>query len=104
MSAFSVLLLLATVTSAEYVASFDHGVASGDPRPDSIVLWTRVTPQLSLHQQPAPPSLSLEVSWRVWAADGDEATPKQRGVLTTDGSSDWTVKLIVPELAHSTHY
>ena len=52
MSAF-VLLLLATVTSAEYVASFDHGVASGDPRPDSIVLWTRVTPQLSLHQQPA---------------------------------------------------
>jgi alkaline phosphatase D len=26
---------------------FQHGVASGDPRPDSVILWTRVTPTSS---------------------------------------------------------
>ena len=25
-------------------AGFQHGVASGDPLPDRVVLWTRVTP------------------------------------------------------------
>jgi len=33
-------------TRAPYdgAVAFRHGVASGDPRPDSLVLWTRVTP------------------------------------------------------------
>jgi alkaline phosphatase D len=34
--------------SSSYVASalnFTHGVASGDPHPTSVILWTRVAPQ-----------------------------------------------------------
>ena len=32
---------------------FLHSVASGDPLPDSIILWTRVTPCL-LYTSPSP--------------------------------------------------
>ena len=37
--------LLASVVaiSAEYLAAFEHGIASGDPHSDSIVLWTRLS-------------------------------------------------------------
>ena len=37
--------------------SFDHGVASGDPLEDRVILWTRVTPQ-----QAGPVEVILEVS------------------------------------------
>src|SRR5690606_19362452 len=30
-------------------APFVHGVASGDPLPDAVVLWTRVTPSADAH-------------------------------------------------------
>ena len=36
---------------------FNHGVASGDPLSDQVILWTRVTPE-----QPGPIEVSLEVS------------------------------------------
>ena len=36
-------------------AYFRHGVASGDPRPRSVVLWTRVTPtEAAPARAPAP--------------------------------------------------
>ena len=40
----------------EVGASFEHGVASGDPTTDSVLLWTRVTPR-----EPGPVSGSFEV-------------------------------------------
>ena len=36
---------------------FYHGVASGDPLQDRVIIWTRVTPQDG--------DLSIPVSWRV---------------------------------------
>ncbi|TRO92710.1 alkaline phosphatase [Glycocaulis profundi] len=37
--------------------AFKHGVASGDPRADSVVLWTAVTTEAA-----APPALTVEVA------------------------------------------
>jgi alkaline phosphatase/alkaline phosphatase D len=39
---------------------FQHGVASGDPLPDRVVLWTRVSPTAAAFPGPAPaqPSMS----------------------------------------------
>ena len=36
---------------------FNHGVASGDPLEDRVILWTRVTPQ-----KPGPIETVLEIS------------------------------------------
>ncbi|OEV25975.1 hypothetical protein AN220_10720, partial [Streptomyces nanshensis] len=32
-------------SAADAAPSFVHGVASGDPLPDGVLLWTRVTPE-----------------------------------------------------------
>ena len=42
--------------------AFLHGVASGDPRPDGVVIWTRVTPT-------DPTVRSVRVDWSVWRDD-----------------------------------
>jgi alkaline phosphatase D len=85
--------------SSGFTASFEHGVASGDPYSDSIVLWSRATPQLPLAQLPPP---TINATWRVWR-EGSDAI-EQQGVLATDVARDWTLKLIVSDLAHSTVY
>ncbi|HEX9732747.1 MAG TPA: PhoD-like phosphatase N-terminal domain-containing protein [Thermoanaerobaculia bacterium] len=33
---------------------FDHGVASGDPLADAVILWTRVTPVDAGDPRPVP--------------------------------------------------
>ena len=91
------LLLAAAPAAADYLASFLHGVASGDPHSDSIVLWTRLSPHT------AEPAVRLNVTWRVWR-DGADGTAERQGWLQTDGETDWTVKLIVDGLTHSTDY
>ena len=98
------LLASFVAISAEYLAAFEHGIASGDPHSDSIVLWTRMTPQLPLDAQPAPIGLQLNVSWRVWRADADASRPERSGVFSTDGRRDWTVKVIASGLEHSVRY
>jgi alkaline phosphatase D len=69
---------------------FSLGVASGDPLPDGIVLWTRLAPQ-PLAPGGGMPAEPVEVSWTI--AD-DEALGRvvQRG--TAIASPDW---------AHSVH-
>lgn len=42
---------------------FLHGVASGDPLPDAIVLWTRVTPNGTSAAR------ALVVRWQIWEGD-----------------------------------
>ena len=68
---------------------FTLGVASGDPTPDGIVLWTRLAPEPAV-----PGSLGrrrIPVRWRV-AADSRMRRVIARGVA-----------LAPPELAHSVH-
>lgn len=66
--------------------AFQHGVASGDPLADRVVLWTRVT----LEDAAASPSLSLR--WQI-ATDEAFTSIVQQGEATTDATRDWTVKV-----------
>ena len=51
LAVLSLAVLLAVIGFAIYGdsgrVSFDHGVASGDPLADRVIVWTRVTPQPS---------------------------------------------------------
>ncbi|WP_406127742.1 alkaline phosphatase D family protein [Streptomyces sp. NBC_00989] len=82
--------------------SFLHGVASGDPLPDGVLLWTRVTPTAE-----AVPGSGLgpdtEVSWTV-ATDKAFTTIVSRGSLTATAASDHTVKADIRGLAPATDY
>ncbi|WP_422756320.1 alkaline phosphatase D family protein [Micromonospora sp. WMMD708] len=82
--------------------AFRHGVASGDPLPDGILLWTRVTPVAE-----ALPGSGLgpdvDVRWQV-AADPDFATVTAQGVAPTGPTRDHTVKVAVTGLAPATTY
>ena len=74
---------------------FTHGVASGDPHADSVVLWTRV-------QLPAAAG-PVEVSWSI-GTEPTLADPTSSGTVTTDASRDGTVKVIAGGLAGATTY
>ncbi len=74
---------------------FYHGVASGDPLTDRVIIWTRVTPKDSLS--------SIEVVWEI--ADNDQFDPVvQNGSLTTFPSNDYTVKVDVGGLNSNSYY
>ncbi|MFW6050268.1 MAG: alkaline phosphatase D family protein [Myxococcota bacterium] len=62
---------------------FQHGVASGDPLPDAVVLWTRITPS---------DGLPVDVRWEV-AADRRFGNVLREGRITTDAARDFTVKV-----------
>jgi alkaline phosphatase D len=65
-------------------AVFRHGVASGDPLRDRVVLWTRVTP--------GHPDEIVDVAWMV-ATDAGMSRPIARGALRTAAGTDHTVKV-----------
>ncbi|ADG09031.1 alkaline phosphatase [Caulobacter segnis] len=74
---------------------FEHGVASGDPLQDRVILWTRVT---------APDAkLPVGVRWDV-AIDPDFKTIVRQGHATTDAGRDHTVKVDVTGLKPGTEY
>lgn len=79
------------------LAPFYHGVASGDPLEDRVIIWTRVTPD-SLHNDP------IEVKWQV-ATDTLLTELVANGTFVTDASRDYTVKIDVTGLdAGQTYY
>lgn len=71
---------------------FAHGVASGDPGPDSVVIWTRITlPVGARRQMPATV---------IWETAADEAFTDMRGKgeAAASASFDWTVKILLSGL------
>ncbi len=71
---------------------FTLGVASGDPTPDGVVLWTRLAPDpLAADGQGGMPPKQLPVSWQV-------ATDSKFKKVVRSGSATAT-----PELGHSVH-
>jgi alkaline phosphatase D len=66
------------------------GVASGDPLPDEVVLWTRLAPS-PFDADGGMPSQKVPVRWRV-------ATDESMRRVVHQGKT-----LAVPELAHSVH-
>ncbi|MBU2606838.1 MAG: alkaline phosphatase D family protein [Alphaproteobacteria bacterium] len=91
----------ATNTLAPYARAYDgtvefgHGVASGDPLPTKVILWTRVTPKTGTGPIP--------VRYDVFAADGS-LPPLASGMLSADAAHDFCVKVDVAGLAPATAY
>lgn len=95
-----------TALAVEPGAVFQYGVASGDPLPDGVVLWTRVTPTPD-----ATPGSGLgrptTVRWTVaegTAADGSMQRVVARGTVTTSAATDHTVKVDVRGLEPDRDY
>ena len=81
---------------------FAHGVASGDPLPDAIVLWTRVTPvPEATPGSGAGPNLS--VRWEI-SELADFSQVADSGALTTGPHRDHTVKVEANGLQPATDY
>ncbi|WKE72197.1 alkaline phosphatase [Streptomyces sp. WP-1] len=82
--------------------AFLHGVASGDPLPDGILLWTRVTPTPD-----ATPGSGVGpdtvVSWVV-ATDKALTQVVSKGSTTATAASDHTVKADIRGLQPATDY
>ncbi|MFB6564124.1 alkaline phosphatase D family protein [Streptomyces sp. NPDC056400] len=82
--------------------AFRHGVASGDPLPDGVLLWTRVTPTPE-----AVPGSGLgpatQVNWEV-AADKGFSRIVASGAVTASAATDHTVKVDVRGLQPQTPY
>ena len=88
------MLAVADIGSAGS-SPFQHGVASGDPLSDRVILWTRVTPR-----KPRP---SIEVRYVV-ATDPKLRRVVARGEARADASRDYTVKVDPVGLRPGTTY
>ncbi len=75
---------------------FYHGIASGDPTKDAVIIWTRITDDLNN-------TPSIEVSWQ-FATDSLFENTIANGTVTTDSTSDFTVKVDVTGLQAYTYY
>jgi alkaline phosphatase D len=81
----------ATATAPRWqVDPFTLGIASGDPAPDGVVLWTRLAPD-PLQANGGMPPRDVAVRWEV-AGDPSFRRHVRKG---------WA--LATPELAHSVH-
>ena len=81
---------------------FKHGVASGDPYPTSVVIWTRVTPT----KRAVPGSgvgPRVVVKWEL-ALDSRFRRVVKKGTFATGAGRDHTVKLAPTGLRPSTWY
>ncbi|WP_328398302.1 alkaline phosphatase D family protein [Nocardia sp. NBC_00416] len=84
------------------VPVFGHGVASGDPLPDGVILWTRVT----VGPGAVPGSGvggAATVDWELATDDGFGAVVAA-GTVTASAESDHTVKVDVRGLAAARDY
>jgi alkaline phosphatase D len=75
--------------------AFLHGVASGDPLQDRVILWTRVTPSRLVG--------AVAVQWRI-ATDRSLRNPVAAGSVVTDLRRDYTVKVDATGLAPGRTY
>lgn len=73
---------------------FYHGVASGDPLHDRVMLWTRVTPTTEE---------TVSVQWKI-ATDTALAHVVNSGTVTTSALHDYTVKVDATGLQPNTTY
>jgi alkaline phosphatase D len=74
--------------------AFLHGVASGDPLPDRVILWTRVTPLAGTGP--------VTVTWEVMEAGA--AAPVASGEVVSSEARDYTVKADAAGLKPATAY
>lgn len=75
---------------------FPQGLASGDPQPDGIMLWTRAVPTTA---DTATVNLLVQLS-----TDADFTTVLLQARVNTDESSDYTVRSYINGLNPDTQY
>lgn len=80
---------------SETQADFLHGVASGDPLQDKVILWTRLTP-VDLNAR-------LRVTWEI-ATDDQFKQNLKTGTVQTNKTDDFTVKVDATGLQAGTTY
>lgn len=84
-------------SSRERVSGFLHGVASGDPLADWVIIWTRLTP---------PPGATFDqlgVDWQI-ATDPSFAAIVAEGKTVASPDHDYTVSVDVEGLRPGTTY
>ena len=74
--------------------AFQHGVASGDPLADRVIIWTRVTV--------ASPG-TLKLNWEM-ASDANFGAIAARGEASTSAEQDYTLKIDVTGLQPASIY
>ncbi|WP_321314163.1 alkaline phosphatase D family protein [Halarcobacter sp.] len=75
--------------------NFNHGVASGDPTINSVILWTRITPASDIS--------SVNLFYQV--SENEDFTPIVRsGKITTKKEQDYTVKIDLQDLEENKTY
>ncbi|MEM8894669.1 MAG: alkaline phosphatase D family protein [Bacteroidota bacterium] len=78
------------------LAPFYHGVASGDPTQDAVIIWTKLTPSDSIPE--------AKGTWEVSSGE-DFSSITKSGEYTTGPERNYTVKVDVTELeAGATYY
>ena len=87
---------------AQPMGYFQHGVASGDPHPTSVILWTRVTPTPDATPGSAVGPV-VKVRWQV-ATDPEFRRTSAQGTVTTGPKRDHTVKIEATRLDPATRY
>ena len=95
--AFATGLSAATVAAqtTPTTTTFAHGVASGDPLVNRVIIWTRVSPM--------NPQEQVTVEWFI-AEDAAFRRVLQRGMTSTNIGFDFTVKVDVTRLDPNTTY
>lgn len=82
-------------TSNEHEVEFLHGVASGDPLQDRIILWSRITP--------TDVTATYELHWEI-ALDENFSNIVQMGKIKTSAAKDFCLKVDVLNLSADTRY
>ncbi|CAN5406375.1 alkaline phosphatase [soil metagenome] len=93
-SAAGSMLLATGAAAAQSASPFVHGVASGDPASDSILLWTRVT---------VPGGVPVDGTWQV-ASDRGFKRLVASGTFATAAARDHSVKVIAEGLKPGQSY
>jgi alkaline phosphatase D len=93
LAAAALATILLAACGDDPAGSFHHGVASGDPTADAVILWTRVTPP---EGEAAPEA--LPVQW-VLARDEELRDVVAEGTAEARAEHDYTVKVDATGLA-----
>ncbi len=80
--------LFSVTSTSDPSSMFPQSVASGDPRPNGVVLWTRIAPQAA----------AARVAFQI-SASTSFGRPLVSGIVDTSGARDWTVKTQVNNTA-----
>lgn len=96
-ASLGVLALRGFEVQAASPVYFTHGIASGDPLSDRVILWTRLLPGDGQH------NVSLSCVWQV-ALDRDFKQMVSSGNASTSAQQDYCIKVDAAGLAANQYY